>query len=89
MHKEIEAKGWRQGSVLLVEKNDALYEKQHLIEGLYVLISQSCDIVHEDFKNEPIVELLHIKEIEQAKYDGNYTCGKNPRTLHFENQKKY
>lgn len=75
--------GWRQGSCLLASNGDFLDKnKNPLKEGLYVVISQDCDVVNHDLKKEPIVELLFMSEV--RKEDGSLTHGKNPRKLHFQ-----
>lgn len=51
-------------------------------EGLYVVVSHSCDVVGDDFQREPRVELVPCVPI--AGVDGNLTFGKNPRRLHIE-----
>lgn len=57
----------------------------NLDEGLYAVISQSCDVTHHCFDSEPNVELLHVQEIkrDEVASDGNYTHGKNVRRLEF------
>lgn len=82
---KIISNGWRQGSCLLVNNGDFLdNNKSPLKEGLYVVISQDCDVVNHDLNKEPIVELLFMSEIK--KEDGSLTNGKNPRKLHFQLQ---
>jgi hypothetical protein len=49
-------------------------------DGLLIVVSQSCDLVHYKLDDEPYVECIECHPIE--KMDGNYTHGKNPRRLH-------
>lgn len=79
--------GWRQGSVLPKEAHEALSRvrgtpigKEHCC----IVLSQSCDVVHDDLKTEPTVELLAARRLSGNKKDGNYTFGKNARCLHFD-----
>lgn len=84
-HSKIISNGWRQGSCLVVNNGDFQDKNNNsLKEGLYVVISQDCDVVNHDLNKEPIVELLFMSEIK--KEDGSLTNGKNPRKLHFQLQ---
>lgn len=76
---QIAENGWRQGCCLSISENNHLSDKNGaaLKEGLYLLISQNCDIVNAD--KEPYVELLFIK-LKNVEHD--LTHGKNPRKLH-------
>lgn len=78
--KKIRKNGWRQGSCLFLEEDHELIKQKVLQSGLYVVITQDCDLLHQDFDTEPFVELLRIEKID--KPDGNYTRGKNPRKIH-------
>jgi len=71
--------GWRQGSVIPADSLPDVPVRE--CEG-FLLISQSCDVVHGDFKQEPVVELLPLHRIPES--DGNRLYGKNPRVLHIE-----
>lgn len=50
-------------------------------EALYILLTQDCDILHDDYDAEPDVE-LHIAR-PAAQEDGNLFHAKNPRRLQF------
>lgn len=84
-HSKIISNGWKQGSCLLVENGQFIDKNNNrLKEGLYVVISQDCDVVNHDLNKEPIIELLYMSEVK--KEDGSLTNGKNPRKLHFKLQ---
>lgn len=51
------------------------------LEALYILLTQDCDILHHDYRDEPDVE-LHIAR-PAAEVDGNLLNAKNPRSLQF------
>ena len=50
-------------------------------ESFCVVVSQDCDIVHEDTEEEPFIEFI-IGKFSEAKSCKN---GRNPRKLHLEN----
>jgi hypothetical protein len=52
-------------------------------EGLVILISQDCDIVHSSYEDEPYVEILVARPLPMEQQDGNLFHGKNPRRLQF------
>lgn len=76
---------WVQGAIILpvalaaepIVSAFALDEPDFL-----VILTQSCDIVHESLEDEPHIELLVARRIPDI--DGNYTFGKNPRTFDFQ-----
>lgn len=45
-----------------------------------IVISQSCDLVHHCFDNEPCVEIVLGEFVNE--FNGNFRFGKNPRKLH-------
>jgi hypothetical protein len=49
---------------------------------LAVAISHDCDIANDNLDAEPAVEFIFARILEQR--NGNYTHGKNPRTLHLD-----
>jgi len=49
---------------------------------LAVAISHDCDIANDNCNDEPAVEFILARRLEQK--DGNYTYGKNPRVLHLD-----
>lgn len=69
---------WRQGMFLSGEAAAAFEIAQ---DGAIVVISHDCDLAQPP-ESEPEVEVLIGKFIE--KLDGNYSHGKNTRTLHLE-----
>jgi hypothetical protein len=84
---KIKQNGWKQGAILPIMKEikaDVTIQnsKELLCEGLYVVLSQDCDILQRSLKKEPLIELIRANEIAQC--DGNSTFGKNPRKLHLQ-----
>jgi len=75
---KIRVAGWRQGSFLQIFKN----ENQDLEEGLYLIISHDCDILHHSFEDETSVEVLLCLPTNTP--NGNMFYGKNPRKIHFQ-----
>ena len=49
---------------------------------LAVTISHDCDIANDNLDAEPDVEFIFARIL--SEQDGNYTHGKNPRTLHLQ-----
>lgn len=83
--QKIEKNGWKQGSCLLINnasKVKATIQDVHvqLKEGLYIVLSQDCDILNNSLEKEPMVELVLTDRIE--KCNAEFTSGKNPRRLH-------
>jgi len=71
---------WRQGSVLAQKDFQAMGLTNALDTDLAVAISHDCDIANDNLDAEPAVEFVFARTLEQ--HNGNYTHGKNPRTLH-------
>lgn len=83
----IRQNGWRQGACLLVDASKEIFAttkcmQERLSEGLYVVLSQDCDILNSSLQKEPVIELIRADRI--AKCDHEFTSGKNPRQLHVE-----
>lgn len=74
--QQIRLKGWIQGSVLPMTRG---LDAPDSSWGGYVVISQTCDVVHHDFQQEPHVELLPLHVADN--HEGNRLYGKNPRVL--------
>lgn len=82
---KIKNNGWKQGACLLVTESTKIYpytQELPLPSGLYVLLSHDCDILNSSQQKEPVVELIHAKEI--TKCINEFTSGKNPRQLHID-----
>lgn len=79
---------WGQGAVLdngTITKDDGSLRGDPLGDyDIVIVISQSCDVVHGSFEVEPLVEVLIGRTIPEDQVDGNFTWGKNPRTIDFE-----
>jgi hypothetical protein len=79
---------WRQGSIIPIQlihssKENLTPSPPIEAEGLVILISQDCDIVHPSYEAEPYVEALIARPLLQEQQDGNLFHGKNPRQLQF------
>lgn len=73
---------WEQGSILDLSQLPATDVEPPFEAGtLPIVISQSCDVIHDSFDEEPKVDLLLARPIEVV--EGNFTDGKNPRTFDF------
>lgn len=87
--KEVEALGWRQGSILT--KADAMHVRslapKHVNmtdDDWLIVISHDCDIVNYCLKKEPFVELLHAQPIHSHISDEQLIYGRNPRVIQFQ-----
>jgi len=80
---------WRQGQLLLVACH--MEVTQHLSlapladDDAVIVISQSCDLVNGDLREEPFAEILLAHPL-PGSADGNYMYLRNPRRLHFHLQ---
>lgn len=78
---------WRQGSTLPSGLLDKARAQDAPIPSLgpgdfACTITQSCDLIHPSFREEPFFEALIVRQVPQP--DGNYWHGKNPRRIQFE-----
>jgi hypothetical protein len=73
---------WRQGSVLAQKDFQSLGLTDSPDTNLAIAISHDCDIANDNLDVEPAVEFIFARILEQ--HSGNYTHGKNPRTLNLE-----
>jgi hypothetical protein len=73
---------WRQGSVLAQKDFQAVGLTDAPDADLAIAISHDCDIANDNLDTEPAVEFIFARILEQC--NGNYTHGKNPRTLHLD-----
>lgn len=74
---------WRQGSILANKDFQAVGLTDIPPDAnLAIAISHDCDIANDDLISEPAVEFIFARIVD--KQDGNYTYGKNLRTLHLE-----
>ncbi len=79
--EKIRQNGWHQGSLLKIDSKVEVSGQRGVINpGLYIIISQDCDIQTPAIDVEPYVEIILCDPI--SKPDGNYTRGKNARRLH-------
>jgi hypothetical protein len=85
--QRIKANHWQQGAFLLVDENTSILietpsMKDYLPEGLYIVLTQDCDLLNSDLQKEPVAELILTSKIVRAK--PQYLSGQNPRILHLE-----
>ena len=85
--QKIKRNGWKQGACLLVDKKIEVCittqcMQEQLLEGLYVVLSQDCDVLQASLEKEPVIELIRANEIGQCSPE--LTAGKNPRELHLQ-----
>jgi hypothetical protein len=73
---------WRQGSVLAQKDFQAVGWTGVPDTDLAIAISHDCDIAHDNLDVEPAVEFIFARILEH--HNGNFTHGKNPRTLHID-----
>lgn len=71
---------WKQGSVLAKENFPTVGLVNEMDAELAVAVSHDCDIANDNLDAEPAVEFIFASIVDQQ--NGNYTLGKNPRTLH-------
>ena len=83
---KISQNNWQQGAGLLINPTIEVYvrtqdnSKLRLKDGLYIVLSQNCDIVNNCLEKEPVIEIIEANQIEQCNPE--VTSGKNPRLLH-------
>jgi hypothetical protein len=76
---------WRQGSVLgPVLVDEAIKLKPERVgfsaDNLLIVTSHDCDIANESLQKEPVVEVLCASTCKTSP-NGNFQCGRNPRSL--------
>lgn len=84
----IEAQGWRQGCVPPVACHAEVAQRPELDTRLgpddaCIVVSQTCDLVHHDARQEPYAELLLARPL-TGPADSRLRNRRNPRRLHFE-----
>lgn len=87
--ESIKRRGWRQWScVASTDIPWVVGAAPHGASGYradgarLVVVTQSCDLVHESYENEPVVETFLCEPLgRDYTPDGNLTAGKNPRSL--------
>ncbi len=80
----IKERGWRQWSCVACDDMPRVLDgAPHGADGARLLVvTQSCDLVHESYENEPVVETFLCEPLgPDHQPDGNFTAGKNPRSL--------
>lgn len=89
--QNLEAQGWRQGSVIKNEDFYSILDKctpdfKIIKNFVAVLISQSCDIANNKLNDGPFIEIMIGEYI--AKINEDYAFNKHPRILHVTLNKK-
>lgn len=87
--ESIKRRGWRQWScVACADIPWVVGAARYGVPGYeadgarLVVVTQSCDLVHESYENEPVVEIFLCEPLGRDDTpDGNLTAGKNPRSL--------
>ncbi len=80
----LEQAGWLQGAVVKPVDAPALGLDSNA-DDLWVVITQSCDLVHDPLEDEPWVEIVRASRVGAS--DGNFEDLKNPRRLHLTDTK--
>lgn len=84
---EIRERGWRQCSVaprlLAVELNEANVCESG-VDDLLIVMTHDCDLVAASFADQPFVEFLIARRLEDSTRNGNLFHGKHPRKMQFE-----
>ena len=85
----IRQQGWRQGAVLGDALVADLVDRGMLLSGyregnpLCMVVSQTCDLIHDSFEAEPNFWMLPAWPMPGPKPDGSLTNAKNPRRYQF------
>jgi hypothetical protein len=81
----ITSQKWRQGSVLgPILVDEAIKRKPDRVDihedNFLIVTSHDCDIANESLQKEPVVEVLRASACRTSP-NGNFQCGRNPRSL--------
>ena len=66
IRKSLIAQGWRQGTIICDIKEDSFQQFAHWDiddDGVYLVISQTCDLVNPSFQNEPFLKLYNLYKL--------------------------
>jgi len=77
--------GWKQGALIRSGGNYGFSKFSHLEisdNDLFIVVTQTCDLVNPSFESEPYFEALRIKPIDSSEKE--YLGGKNSRLLHMD-----
>lgn len=81
------ANGWRQGALISPVAYANLGELAHchldVEKDLFLVISQTCDLINHSFQDEPFFEVLRLSPLD-GDSDPSKESGKNSRELHIE-----
>lgn len=78
--------GWRQGALVRAMNDPSFSKFAHFAleeNDLFLIISQTCDLVNADFTSEPFFEALRLSPLEKDP-ENEYKGGKNSRILQFQ-----
>lgn len=79
-NEELVKKGWFQGSIFKVN-----CKKSELDCGYYIVLNQSCDLLHHCIISEPFAEVLKVFEVaSDSKSLTTFMYGKSTRALTFK-----
>jgi len=82
------SQGWRQGAVIREIVDDHFTANAHFAlndSDVFLIISQTCDLVNPDYNSEPFFEVLRLTPIKTAPAI-EYGGGKNSREIQFQTE---
>ncbi len=62
-------------------------KQDRLTKGVYIVLSQDCDILNHRLDKEPVIELINADHI--GKVNQELATGKNPRQLHLKDEQDH
>lgn len=83
-YKKIINNGWSQSAVIpeslraVINQNASQSIKD---DDVLIVLSQSCDLIHHDYDNEPYVEVIIASPLNSDKLDKSLFDSRNPRVL--------
>ncbi len=81
---QIIARNWKQGALIKPIADERFFLNSHIdvnADDWYLVISQTCDLVHDNFDIEPYFEVLRVQQVTGSPKI-EYAAGKNSRILH-------
>lgn len=77
----LQGNGWRQGIILSAKAFDSSLPGDVITDqSSLVVVTQSCDLIHQSLVNEPHAVFLVIEPLESL--DNGFRYGKHPRQIH-------
>ncbi len=80
------SQGWKQGAVIRNIFDDGFTANAHILledDDVFLVISQTCDLVNPDYNSEPFFEVLRLISINSTPAP-EYGGGKNSREIQFK-----